>query len=662
MKAYRPEIDGLRAIAVIAVILFHSGIGLFSGGFVGVDVFFVISGYLITSIIRAELQQGTFSFARFYERRARRILPALFLVSLASMPFAWQWLLPDQFSQYAGSLVSTNLYYSNFFFWVKSGYFDTSSELSPLLHTWSLSVEEQYYLVFPLLLFVLWIWRRQLTVPVLACAVLASFALAEYGAQTGSSGAYYLLPTRAWELGVGALLAMLPDWNARLASTARVALGAAGLTMIIGSAIMFQKATPFPGRYALVPTLGAAVVIAVTRSGDSIGRLLGSRPFVATGLISYSLYLWHQPVLAFARQRLFENPGGVALLGLLLLVAALSYLSWRFVERPFRDRSVSLAMLVALCGIATAFIVTTGLAIVSRNGIPGRFAFISASAEPERMQLARHDNGWCFYSVDTDQRLQIGAAGHGCVLGERTSSVRVLLFGDSFAGQYEPLWDALGKANGFSVTAVTTNWCSPSLDDSFIGPRSSRSLRQCMENRRYLQDHAGDFAAVILGGAWTSVVRDGYLAGSINLIKWLTSLGKPVLVMPGPPVYDSNVNYSFQLAQELHESYDLTKSLSNNDAATRQANATLADAVRGIAGAVFVDRDALFDRRYGNGHLTAEGKPYSLDGAHISVYGSRALARQLVDNGEGKVLVSALLTGDHALRVAPGVGSRQTID
>jgi hypothetical protein len=318
------------------------------------------------------------------------------------------------------------------------------------------------------------------------------------------------------------------------------------------------------------------------------------------------------------------------------------------------------ATLAALCGIATAFIVATGFAIVSRDGVPGRFAFIAASAEPERMQLARHDNGWCFYSVDTDRRLEIGAAGQGCVLGDRGSSVRVLLFGDSFAGQYEPLWDALGKANGFSVTSVTTNWCSPALDDSFIGPRSSRALGQCMENRRYLRDHGGDFAAVILGGAWPSVVRNGYLAGSIDLMKWLTSLGKPVLVMPSPYSYDSNVNYSFQLAQELHASYDLAQTLSNNDAAARLANAALADAVHGIAGAVFVDRDALFDRHYGNGHLTAEGKPYSLDGSHISVYGSRALARQLLDNGEDKVLVKTLLTGDRRLPVVPA--SRQVRD
>ncbi|MGC4028322.1 MAG: acyltransferase family protein [Steroidobacteraceae bacterium] len=640
MIRYRPEIDGLRAIAVLIVILYHAGVQPFGGGFVGVDVFFVISGYLITSIIRADLVSGTFSFARFYERRARRILPVLLFVLFATMPFAWFWLLPEQYSQYGGSLVSTSLYYSNFFFWGLSGYFDTSSELRPLLHTWSLSVEEQYYIIFPALLLLLWTrWRKR--VPLLiGVGVLLSFAVAEYGARRGASGAYFLLPTRAWELGIGALLALQPAVGSALSARMGRALGASGLLLILASAALYNRGTPFPGFYALAPTLGTALVIAVVRTDEPLGRLLGSRPLVAVGLASYSLYLWHQPVLAFARQRLFGQPSG-PVLGLLLVgVGALSWLSWRFIERPFRDRNrISTRRLVVSCVLATLAIVTVGGGIVAKQGVPGRFSFIGEKSE--RMEIPRHDNGWCFYSIDTDDRLSVGAQGQACLLGDRSKVPVVLLFGDSFAGQYEPVWDAIGKSHGFAISAVSTNWCYPALDDSFIGPKASRAYAQCLANREFLRRNATKYDAVILGGAWLETYNLGRPSETIRLIKWLTSLGKNVLVMPSPPAYDSNVNYSYLLASKLGETLDLSRIESKEAVLVARAEGDLRASIASIPGAVFIGRDELFDPRFGKGHLTAQGLPYTMDGAHVSLYGSRAIARQL-PKAEIDRLVNAL--------------------
>jgi peptidoglycan/LPS O-acetylase OafA/YrhL len=643
MIKYRPEIDGLRAIAVVVVILFHSGVSLFGGGFVGVDVFFVISGYLITSIIQADLVAARFSFRKFYERRARRILPGLFLVSISTVPFALLWLLPDQLLQYGGSQTSTSLYYSNFYFWRLSGYFDTSSELQPLLHTWSLSVEEQYYIVFPLLMLILWRWLKSATLALVSLGVIASFVVAEYGAQRGSLGAYYLLPTRAWELGLGSILAMLPGLIPELRAISRQILSWVGLVLILVGAILYRESTPYPGVYALTPTLGAVLVIAMTRSTDLLGRFLGCKLLVSIGLVSYSLYLWHQPVLAFARQRLFTDPTGLTLLCLLAFTATLSYLSWRFVEKPFRDPSrVSTQSLAAFCVTSTALIVCVGIWLKAENGMPERFPFLDGA--DERMQLARHDNGWCFYSIDIDDQLEVGSNGHRCVLGDKRTMPRVLLFGDSFAGQYEPLWDAIGKLHGFSIAAVTTNWCSPFLDDAFMGPISSRAYDQCKKNKEFLQKNALNYDALILSGTWIGVDGIHKIPETVRLIEWLASHGKKVVVMPSPYNYGTNVNYSFALAKHLNANFIFPSGDSKADALTSTADESLRSAIHGLPGVVFLERSVLFDQHFGDGHLTSEGLPYSLDGAHISVYGAKAIARQLGKDGSDQ-LVDALFSG-----------------
>jgi peptidoglycan/LPS O-acetylase OafA/YrhL len=213
---YRPEIDGLRALAVLPVILFHAGFETFSGGFVGVDVFFVISGYLITTIILKELEQDDFSIARFYERRARRILPALFLVMFVCIPFAWLWLLPDDMQRFSQSLVAVSTFVSNLLFWQESGYFDTAAELKPLLHTWSLAVEEQYYVLFPLFLVLVWPFGKRWILVLLALGAVLSLSLAEWGSFRRPAATFYLLPTRGWELLLGALIAFYLSKDNRL--------------------------------------------------------------------------------------------------------------------------------------------------------------------------------------------------------------------------------------------------------------------------------------------------------------------------------------------------------------------------------------------------------------------------------------------------------------
>lgn len=341
MLSYRAEVDGLRAIAVVPVILFHAGFALFSGGYVGVDVFFVISGYLITSIILGEQESGRFSLSAFYERRARRILPALFAVVLACLPFAWMLLTPDELRSFAKSVIGVSTFTSNFHFWGESGYFDTDAELKPLLHTWSLAVEEQYYILFPLLLMLLHRLGRRIIPAVLIVLAAASFALAEHGASSQSAAAFFLLPARAWELLAGSLCAVYlrrtPEpLQAQAGLQSLLAL--TGLGLILASVVLLDGDTPFPGVYALPTIIGTVLVICFARSGNLGGRLLALRPVVLVGLISYSAYLWHQPLFAFTRHAHAGEPPEALMLGLAALSVLLAYLSWRFVEAPFRDR------------------------------------------------------------------------------------------------------------------------------------------------------------------------------------------------------------------------------------------------------------------------------------------------------------------------------------
>lgn len=339
---YRPEIDGLRAISVTAVILFHAGIAGFAGGFVGVDVFFVISGFLITQILIGEIGAGDFSIARFYERRARRILPALYLVLAVSGLVALWLLLPSGLMDFARSAMATLLFSSNIWFWWRgSDYFSPAAELDPLLHTWSLGVEEQFYFIFPLLLLVFWhLGRRRLVLGILGVSML-SLGIAEIGWRTVPEANFFLLPSRAWQLGLGALGAFV--WSrpggpglGRLGSEIAAALG---LALVLGCVFIMDGGVPFPSLYALLPTGGALLVLVFATRETWAGRLLALRPLVVIGLMSYSAYLWHQPILAFARIAAPEALTLLQKLGLCALTFALAWLTLIWVERPFRDRS-----------------------------------------------------------------------------------------------------------------------------------------------------------------------------------------------------------------------------------------------------------------------------------------------------------------------------------
>tara|TARA_A100001011_G_scaffold70240_1_gene71851 strand:- start:30033 stop:31886 length:1854 start_codon:yes stop_codon:yes gene_type:complete len=339
---YRKDIDGLRALAVIPVILFHAGFNFFRGGYIGVDVFFVISGYLITSIILKELKDNTFSIINFYERRARRILPALFFVMLICIPFSYFLLLPNELIQFGNSLISVSLFGSNFLFWQESGYFDVASELKPLLHTWSLAVEEQYYIFFPIFFIMVWKYLNKFISTSFFIVLILSFFLMIVGNyyKPGNMFFFYMLPTRAWEIMTGSLIAIYLD--KKVSSSNKIMsnfLSLIGLLFILISIIIFDENTPFPSLYTILPVVGTSLIILFSSDKSITFKFLGSKIMVGIGLISYSAYLWHQPLLAFAKYRLHDSISSF-LIGFICLISfVLAYISWKYIESPFRNRN-----------------------------------------------------------------------------------------------------------------------------------------------------------------------------------------------------------------------------------------------------------------------------------------------------------------------------------
>lgn len=461
--SYRPEIDGLRAIAVLPVIFFHAGFETFSGGFVGVDVFFVISGYLITSILLKELEQNEFSIIKFYERRARRILPALTFVLICCTWAAYHILLPEDFERYGLSLASVALFSSNIYFWQSMDYFAPAAEDQPLLHTWSLAVEEQYYVIFPVLLYFGWRFGRKKLFLTIAAISLLSLGLSEWGWRYKQDANFFLLPTRAWELLAGSLLAFtlnarpLPFQRTRIHNEF---LSITGLALIFFSVFAFDQFTPFPSLYALVPVVGSLLIISFAKPETFVGALLSSNPFVAIGLISYSAYLWHQPILALYRTVTTDLAPTTALIlvALSLLMATVSY--W-VVEKPFRVRAIYAKRNALFTGSLASLSLTlaVGSLIYVKDGLASRFTPLQ-TALVDKYLTYDHSKDWrlgrCMIYSDTEDK---EAFDKEC-FGSFNDKTKLFLIGDSHAAA---LYPGVAKVffDNYDVAQLTISGCYP---------------------------------------------------------------------------------------------------------------------------------------------------------------------------------------------------------
>jgi peptidoglycan/LPS O-acetylase OafA/YrhL len=369
---YRSEIDGLRAIAVIPVILFHAELSLFSGGFVGVDVFFVVSGYLITSIILGELADNNFSLINFYERRARRILPALFFVVLCCVLPALFILLPIDLVDFGKSLIAIPTFLSNVLFWSERGYFGGATELKPLIHTWSLAVEEQFYVIFPIVLIGLWKFSRSWIGPFLLITITVSLFLSWFLTDLHFETAFYLPFSRAWELMLGAAVAYFSKEVAIFSKLYGANLSIIGLLLIFYAVFFFDQTTVFPGISAMVPVMGTLLIIIAYPKNNLVFRTLSSPVLVKIGLLSYSLYLWHQPVFVFMRHlNLSEH---IAVIGIPLSFI-LSMFTYRFIETPFRDRIRFPQIKIFMYSVMVSLLcIIIGIFLIVNDGFSSRFS------------------------------------------------------------------------------------------------------------------------------------------------------------------------------------------------------------------------------------------------------------------------------------------------
>jgi peptidoglycan/LPS O-acetylase OafA/YrhL len=497
---YRPEIDGLRALAVVPVILFHAGFQQFSGGFTGVDVFFVISGYLIAGRIMSDHRSGRFSLADFFERRARRILPAMMVVLLVCLPAAWSWLLPHEMVNLSQSLLAVMGLVSNVLFWMRSGYFDPANETAPLIHTWSLSVEEQFYLIFPLLMMLGWRVRFTTMLGAAIALLMCSLALAVSLTTSHPVAAFYSLPTRAWELLVGAVAAILLSRTGKdaenIAGKSAGAAAMAGIALIVAATATFDDGTPFPGIAALVPVSGALMVIVFASDRTLVGRVLSSPPLVGLGLISYGAYLWHQPIFAFARLRLMREPSSAEYLLLATLAVVCAAASWRYVETPFRDRRrVSRVALMASVVVGGSAVLAFSAASLAARGFPERISTDAMTIlEEASADDARRDT--CHFSG-----AELPLPGGACIIGDDSTVVGALL-GDSHAAALSgPLATALHH-RGLGLRSLTYSSCPPATGLYRVEDPASR----CDEFNEMAAEHVladPKMRFVVLAARWT---------------------------------------------------------------------------------------------------------------------------------------------------------------
>ncbi|HEY1380945.1 MAG TPA: acyltransferase family protein [Gemmataceae bacterium] len=536
--SYRRDVDGLRAVAVLSVVLCHAGLGL-PGGFVGVDVFFVISGYLITGLILKDLRAETFSLADFWERRVRRIVPALLTVTAVTLVAGWFLLMPEAYASLGKSVAGLTLLISNVQFWRDTDYFAAAAREKPLLHTWSLAVEEQFYLLVPLALLLL--ARGRLLKrgwPLLTLAMMASFGLSVYGMRGHADATFYLLPTRAWELFAGCLLAFLPAARPGRPALRKELLAGAGLALILVPCFLYDEKTPFPGLGALPPVVGTALLIWVGRDASArlplVNRGLARNPFVFVGLISYSLYLWHWPLFAFAWSASVQPPS----LGhrVLLVVAglALAVVSWRYVELPFRNRKLVITRprLVGATGLAFLSLLAAGVTVYCGDGVAGRLP-----------SEARHFAS--FFQKDLRYNRSLEAEdvpGNLLHFGNANAPAEILVWGDSHAMSLLPAIESLCRETGVAACAATHRSTAP-VTGWFNRSKFGMQERALPFNAAVLDyARAGGIRKVVLAAYWNTYFPDPeFPAALLRTVDALRAAGVETYFVKDVPTYGFNV-------------------------------------------------------------------------------------------------------------------------
>lgn len=610
-QTYNPGIDGLRALAVLAVFAFHLDHRWLPGGYLGVDIFFVISGFLITSILLKEMSAGRFSWLEFYRRRIKRILPA-YLFMLAGVTLAAFFvMLPYDFKKYAVSAFASLFFLSNVNYALRQGdYFSTDAEQWPLLHTWSLAVEEQFYLFWPVILFGLFVLlpdaakRRRLLLPLLLMLALVSVIGASLlsGDSSLAKWSYYSVATRAFELLVGAGLAVLKA-EGRLKPLG-VRVTAPALLVLLASLVLHDASLPFPSFSALIPCVATAILLAGAPQGF-IYRLLSWKPLVGIGLISYSLYLWHWPLVSFTRY-LFDFGNGAfhiapaQALAIVTAAFALAWFSYRFIETPIKQARLGFrAAFVRFCVLPNALGALVFGAIFVSHGAPFRLDTAATTA----MQA--------FNSIDKQQCPDFVSL--GCPGGDRQSARRYLIIGNSYAEHYFKFYDTLGRAAGIRVDLAASGGCGPHDNE-----------RKCVNVYNYVFEHEDEYDGFILVQAWSSLSASRYAMAIGEYLQRLKALERPILLVGSMPRFNVDIDKVanhvrlFGLGGSPIPVHTLSEYIEENETLERYSRRL---------GTKFVDP---FQEVTASGlrlnHLDDNGTPWYRDSNHLSVYGAERLA------------------------------------
>ncbi len=631
---YRSDIDGLRAIAVLPVLLFHAGLPAVSGGYAGVDIFFVISGFLITSLILPDITAGTFSLKQFYERRIRRIFPMLFLIVTASLLMGFMFMIPGQLEEYAKSALAALFSVSNIFFWKQDSYFAESADLKPLLHTWSLGIEEQYYIAFPLLLLMLWRFRKsEHLIMIVAGAAFFSLILANWGGildgdmrdtitgfpitLTPEYG-YYHLATRAWELLCGSLAAILmwqhADRVAAVRTIPATALSWLGFIAIISSYTLLERHTPYPSLYTLPAVLGATAIILFCRPASVLHRLLSWHPFVFTGLISYSLYLWHQPVFAFARI-LWPDLDQT---GFYLLIAgtyALSILSWLWIETPFRNRQIiSADRLYRIMGVWFAALVLVTAITAQQKG------FLAYYPPFQQQFYINHDERGSYVQARFDSLRNKPFP--------KSSQKNLLIIGDSHAQDFTNALFESGLDHGWAVSTLQM----AARCQIYMGPEDPFTyIKQedhtlCQQQRLHFSEAlpriAQQAGRIILAASWQLWAAERM---DVTLRNIQQAAPQAEIIVIGRKYFDT-LSYQDYRQKTRTDGVQVMLPIRTED---KIINTALKEKVGSTR---FVDLyDIICHHATSCPLLTPEGRIISYDGGHLTQDGARFIGQRLQD-------------------------------
>ena len=639
--SYRRDIDGLRAVAVLLVVIYHAGFQSVSGGFVGVDVFFVISGYLITTLIIKDINNKKFSLAKFYAKRIKRLLPVFYTVIGTTLIFGYFLLLPEDFDSLLDSSVASSLFGANIFFWLKTGgYFTSSTGEMPLLHLWSLAVEEQFYLLWPFVLLVFYKVPEKYKVCLLVIGVSVLFAFAEWAAIYKPNGAYYLLPTRAGELMLGGTVAFILMKPVNFKSSYLNVLSILGGGLILFPAFYLDRQSVFPGLNALIPCLGTAfLIISGVNNHSVVNNFISNKFFVFIGALSYSMYLWHWPIVAFLK---YVNVSFTFFVGLtvIFLSLLLSYFSCKYIESPIRY------------GGMKGYRLTFNLLVFPLVCLLSFFTFSQYSEKSislysnnvyndvkKSIAMPTVDNGWCYRTVDNLENYNGDEL--SCYLNKGNSLA--LLWGDSHAAHFQPLVKKIAQESNFSLNAFITSNCFPSLQVS-----DSRNLggnpRLCGEYRKRVKNlvESGLVDTVFIAAKWDSNLD--WIEETRSAIEFLANHSKHVYVLSQVPSFQADLgkDYLKQVTLPLYYS----KKEVQEKKSYKLANDVIFNLIGGFDNVKYIDIAKLINVKspfYGN-------FPMYYDDDHLNIYGSQVVTSLFLKDGTFNFIKNITLNGENVER------------